>query len=84
MWDRYKNKKYFFYPLQIPRDYTLPVLFPGYDNMEHVVDIFSKALPGGYLLAVKEHPHRDAISVGELRRIKSKKSCFTSAERKST
>jgi len=68
-----KNKKYFFYPLQIPRDYTLPVLFPGYDNMEHVVDIFSKALPGGYLLAVKEHPHRDAISVGELRRIKSKK-----------
>lgn len=68
-----KNKKYFFYPMQIPRDYSLPVLFCGYDNMEHVVDLFSKALPEGYLLAVKEHPSRDALSRGELRRIKNKK-----------
>jgi hypothetical protein len=69
-----KLDKYVFLPYQIYYDLLLPLMWTEYTNIEYLADICTKALPEGYRLVVKEHPHfKGGTTLGELRRISRKK-----------
>lgn len=66
--------KYVFLPYQIYYDLLLPLMWTEYTNIEYLTDICAKALPEGYRLVVKEHPHfKGGTTPGELKRISQKK-----------
>ncbi len=65
---------YVFLPYQIYYDLLLPLLWTEYTNIEYLTDVCVKALPEGYKLVVKEHPHfKGGTTLGELKRISQKK-----------
>lgn len=66
--------KYILLPYQIYYDLLLPLMWPEYSNIEYLTDICAKALPEGYKLVVKEHPHfKGGTPLSELKRISKKK-----------
>ena len=68
-----KLGKYVFLPYQIYYDLLLPLLWTEYTNIEYLADVCAKALPEGYSLVVKEHPHfKGGTTLGELKRISRK------------
>ena len=69
-----KLGKYIFLPYQIYYDLLLPLMWTEYTNIEYLADICVNALPEGYKLVVKEHPHfKGGTTLGELKRISQKK-----------
>ena len=69
-----KLGKYVFLPYQIYYDLLLPLMWTEYTNIEYLADVCAKALPEGYKLVVKEHPHfKGGTTLGELKRISQKK-----------
>lgn len=69
-----KLGKYVFLPYQIYYDLLLPLMWTEYTNIEYLTDICVNALPEGYVLVVKEHPHfKGGTTIGELKRISKKK-----------
>jgi len=69
-----KLGKYVFLPYQIYYDLLLPLMWTEYTNIEYLTDVCAKALPEGYRLVVKEHPHfKGGTTLGELKRISRKK-----------
>ncbi len=69
-----KLGKYVFLPYQIYYDLLLPLMWTEYTNIEYLTDICAKALPKGYRLVVKEHPHfKGGTPLGELKRISQKR-----------
>jgi hypothetical protein len=68
-----KLGKYVFLPYQIYYDLLLPLMWTEYTNIEYLADICVHALPEGYKLVVKEHPHfKGGTTLGELKRISQK------------
>lgn len=66
--------KYVFLPYQIYYDLLLPLMWTEYTNIEYLADVCARALPEGYKLVVKEHPHfKGGTTLGELKRISQKK-----------
>lgn len=69
-----KLGKYVYLPYQVYYDLLLPLMWTEYTNIEYLTDVCSSALPEGYTLVVKEHPHfKGGTPVGELRRISRQK-----------
>jgi len=64
------KQNYFFLPAQVFYDFHLPLYWAEYTNLEYFVDVCRKALPPGYTLVVKEHPHlKGSISRKMIRNI---------------
>lgn len=69
-----KLGKYIFLPYQVYYDLLLPLMWTEYTNIEYLTDLCVNALPEGYKLVVKEHPHfKGGTTLGELKRISKKK-----------
>lgn len=55
--NRLKNEKCIFFPLHYEPELALSVKAPFYINQKCIIENISKALPLGYKLLVKDHPH---------------------------